>query len=610
MDVGLQVREGVSNGVTPFIEASKHNIGLLMERERGVPRKVVRVDSLQEDRLRFGGLVQNQFGAYITRHIFNNAGRYGAIVYGVRMLDELLSVAATGQLRDSSVASTLALLNMMASGSDQGQVDQFTPASVVAGAVFRITLGSSTVSFTATLATVANVTAGLAAAIAAEVIAHPTGAFATNSVTAVDNTNSLTLTGADDVDLTYSTSVLSPDVIVNVWAGQEGQKDPGTWGNDLEVKVYPKDHAQGVANAYLWEVYYKGKLVESWTAASWETSVAGINQRSKYIMLEAVVLASRDITDVQVVTLAGGVYAAPTEASFYPVADPITPNGLAIFDGVDVQLIGNTEFHTETMANQGKTYCQSRGNAMYIANLPYLADTSIVEDYALLLQSDVASQVACYNGWVKTTDDNGNFVWVPGLGCVLGAGYVRTPEMSRGHVWIPPAGVDSAFVDVSDISPNPLSQATINLWVQRYSVNVAVQKPGKGFFLYSSRTMSTNALYHSAHIRRMTNWLVDTLNGNTLFSVQKPNTPALRREIVVALKMYFKGIYDQGGLEGSVSFDEACTITCDKTNNPPGQDRKVLNCRIEWIPTECTESVVLELNRNDGILLIKAVEAA
>jgi len=75
------------------------------------------------------------------------------------------------------------------------------------------------------------------------------------------------------------------------------------------------------------------------------------------------------------------------------------------------------------------------------------------------------------------------------------------------------------------------------------------------------------------------------------------------------MRSFFKGIYENGGLENSIPFEEACIITCDKTNNPASQDRKLLNTTIEWIPTECSEAVVIQLNRNDGMLIVKARES-
>ena len=82
--LGVSVQEGVTTGASPFQEGSKHNVAILWERERGIPNKAIKVTSLQEDAKLFGGVSLDKFGAYIARHLFNNAGQYGAVVYGIR----------------------------------------------------------------------------------------------------------------------------------------------------------------------------------------------------------------------------------------------------------------------------------------------------------------------------------------------------------------------------------------------------------------------------------------------------------------------------------------------------------------------------------------------
>lgn len=54
-----------------------------------------------------------------------------------------------------------------------------------------------------------------------------------------------------------------------------------------------------------------------------------------------------------------------------------------------------------------------------------------------------------------------------------------------------------------------------------------------------------------------------------------------------------------------MSFEKAYQAICDKSNNPASQDRKIVNVTIMWIPTECTESIVVSLQRNDGILILE-----
>jgi hypothetical protein len=68
------------------------------------------------------------------------------------------------------------------------QVNTITPASVTVGNVFTLTINGKSLSFTATAATIANVTAGLAAAVAASSIAE------FQELDAADNTTNLTLT--------------------------------------------------------------------------------------------------------------------------------------------------------------------------------------------------------------------------------------------------------------------------------------------------------------------------------------------------------------------------------------------------------------------------------
>jgi len=606
-NVGLQVNEGVANGVTPFVEASISNIGILMERQRGIPNLPTLVTSLQEDIVAFGAGSTGQFGALVMNQLFTNAGKNGAVVYGVRIVGSG-AVAATGNVLANSLTSTLTDAQVSASSVSAGQVDSFTPAVVAIGCTYRIFIGDYYISFVATAATVANVVAGLLAALVADTAANPASPFNTNGIVGANQATYLQLTGAVGLPITYSTQVLSTNNIITLSAGQQGYADPGTWGNNLVAYLYPIGDPNGLANAYLLQTYLNGSNVESLSASTLASLVSTINQNSKYLYATAVNTALA-LTDVQIVTFTGGTDVTPVEANFYPnYSVPGAPTGLAVLDGLNVQIIANTEFHTLTMANQGKAYAIGRSNGgIYLANLPYLATDSTVASFAALLQDNNADtrHIATYDLWVQTQDSNGNNVWIPGIGTVIGSGYVNVPALNNNLPWIPPAGVDSAFTNVTAISPSGLSQSKINLYVQRYTTNVAVYLPGYGFYLASSRTCSTNPLYMSVHISRMTDWLIATMYANLAFAVQKPNTIDLRRQIVTALTVFFRGIYANGGLENSVPFTTAFQVVCDKTNNPGTQDRKLLNATIQWIPTECSEAVVVSLNRNDGILSLQ-----
>lgn len=608
-NIGISVQEGVASGVTPFIEVSKHNIGLLMERERGIPNLAVPVTSLQQDRLKFGGVQADKYGAYVSRHIFNNAGSFGAIVYGVRILGAT-SMAASGLFTDGAPSDqTLTKTNVTPSGPGTSAVDNFTPANVSTGDQFKVTSGADVLTYTALAGDgVAEVVLGLKALIDAQVTAANAAwtiatwtlgagnAFIQSTMVAVNTPN----------PVTASTVNGSATTLATIYAGQGGQQDPGTWGNNLVCKAYPMNDPAGRKGLFLLEVYYKGKLAESWAASTWAGVIASVNEFSNYITMQAG-STTAVIESIQTITLAGGTYVAPVEADF--IGDVTAVTGLHALDGVDVQLIANSEFHTTTMAQAALTYVLTRKDCMYVANLPYLATSTTVGSFATALQtaSVDASYIAGYNCWVKTSDENNNFIWTPSIGCVLGAGYIRVPNLYSDKIYMPPAGVDATFNDVVDITPNPISTATLNDYTRNQTVNSVVFKKGKGFYIATSRTYSTDPNFMSVHIRRQTNFYVKTLKDNLDWAAQKPNTPDLKRQMMVSVITFFRQEYNDGGLEKTVDFDTACQVISDKSNNPPTQDRKLLNIDIQWIPTECAEAIQINLNRNDGILIAQSV---
>jgi len=281
------------------------------------------------------------------------------------------------------------------------------------------------------------------------------------------------------------------------------------------------------------------------------------------------------------------------------------PTGLACFTGKDIQIIACTEFHSLTMAKVLDTYLRGQEGPLGVINLPLGATEFDAEEYATELQLNGISYMAgAYLGWAKVSDSVGNSLLIPAIGPVLGAAYLRTPNIQGDYIHIPPGGTDSVFKYVSDMIPQQLSQPLINKLVRDFSCNVINFSDSVGFFVGSSRTYSTDPLYQSIHIRQQTSFYKKLLGVKMLYVEQKPNTPELKREALIDLRTFFKTEYDNGALERSVPFDTAYQGICDRSNNPTSQDRKTLNIDALWIPTECTEAVKISLKRNDGILTV------
>jgi hypothetical protein len=606
--VGIIVQEGVANGLTPFQDTAKHNIGLLMERERGIPNKAVKVTSLQEDRLKFGGLDGN-YGAYVTRHIYKNANEFGATIYGVRLLGSA-SLAATGTLANGSISLVVGITITVPAGVGNGEIKRWDITSFEVGDSIQLVEGSD-VGATHVVAageTQEDIVNSLFTQTQAAITTFPAtwGLYTTQKIpggSGVVLDIEAIASGTTVNVLTNIVDANPPADVMTLWAGQKGYKDPGTWANmtpdasGVFTKAYPIGHVSGSADKLVLEVWYNSQRVESWEASDCAELLAKLNEESNFIFAVSINTALT-INTVVTTNLDSGTYVAPVEADF--LSDPAGVDGLSILDDQDVQIVANAEHFSSAVGTDGSTYCLGHDNRpVWVGCLPYLASEATVETYANLLQTNLTHCGAFYNFWVKTGDENGSNVWVPPIGVVIGAGFIRVPGLNRDFIHTPPGGIDSSFTDVVDIVPRELSRATQTLYVKRYSTNIAIFKQGYGFFLFSSRTMSTNSLYHSIHIRRLTSYYAKQLESNLLWVVQKPNDPELQRAVYVSVFNYFLGEYQNGALERSVSFEEAAVL--DVQTDP--QDRKLLKIIIEYIPTEQVESIRIELNRNDGSLI-------
>lgn len=612
LPVGLSTSQGVSNGSTPLQPSDKYNIGIMWERQRGIPNVPITVNTLQEDRKIFGGVVSGQVGALISRNIFKNSGSYGASITGIRMLGASSVVAS--QLVNDAAAGTasLAVVTLITHASGVAEVKQCSPLNNALTTSYSVVIAETgatgtpwTFVYAALNAAPGDVVNGLVALMLAS----------TSFMNAFDvqaNGDSFKLTSvAKNVAFTVTPTITqasaTPVTLGTVKAAQQGQDDPGTWANGaVSTTLYP--YGVGYPGRFALNIALNGVTVESYTSATIAGLYAQMNANSFYLRIDTSGgTAGAWVTTTQTFTLSGGTYVAPTgESAYYPTYDGSgNPVGMSLFDSMSIQMYAVPDYQTSTMAAQGQLYCSGRGAGIFVTCLPQFANSAAVKAFSQVLQTAdiIGSYVSATNAWVRTSDESGGNVWVPAVGCILGAGYLRVPKMNADKIWTPPAGTDSVFVDCDMVSPNNLSQATINLYVQTYTTNVVVLQNGTGNYLISSRTMSTNSLFESIHVRRLTDWILGTLQNSYQWVSQKPNTPELKKSIIVGLLQYFRGLYNDGALERSVPFETAVSVISDITNNPRTQDRKELNVDIEWIPVECVEAVAMNLNRNDGVLI-------
>lgn len=569
-NVGLTIVEGVANGASALKETSKRNIGLLGQFVRGASFAPIRITSMEEFNSIFGGQSSSFFGPGIVKSIFDEAGDAPVTLYLARVVGSNSVVASgTGNLSGD--------VTMAVSAGYKGKDDSGVWANGIVVALYSY---SSIVKDMFTLI--------VKYKDVQEQYNYGTLAEIQNNVNKVSK---------------YVTVEFSGEIAKLVLVDLTGT----VTASALSSEITGVD-SHFLTDAEVGDVLYDAndKIIGTVESITSDTKLTLTSKA--FVAVTAAAIKKRD-DKVYTVTLADGADDEVVESDFYPVESAVSPTGLACFDGYDVQIIACTEFHSLTMAEKLNEYLNKVKNPIGVINLPLNADEGTAELYALELQTSKSSFLAgAYMGWCKVSDDNGNSVLIPAIGPVLGAAYLKAPYKQGNFIHIPPGGIDSLFTNVLEVLPSRLSQSTINRLVQQFSCNVIQFVENVGYYVGSSRTYSINSLYQSIHVRMQTSYYLRALNSKMRFAEQKPNTPELKREILVSLYTYFKTEYDNGALERSIPFDSAYKGICDKSNNPSSQDRKLLNVYALWIPTECTESVLIALQRNDGILTLTEAE--
>lgn len=564
-NVGLTITEGVANGATPYVGPSKRNIGLLGGFIRGAAFTPTKVTSMEDVNTMFGGLSASFYGPAIVKSIFDEAGDAKVTLYLAR------AVSATSKAATGEVAIGESDAKMVGTAAYKGVSDPGTWGNKV-----KLTLYSYGYKVKDAFTLVVDY------GDSSESYSYDTLAKIQDAVNRVGK---------------YATVVFSKEINKLTFKTIDGTATTTTSSKEVT----------GVGTTFTslkpGNVLYNNAGDMIGTIAEIKSATSIILTSKAFVAVASATIKARDDKEYSV-TLSGGVDGELTEADFYPGGDSVNPTGIKCFDGFDVQILGVTEFHSLSMAKVLNRYVSEVKGPLGICNLPLNADEGTAQLYALELQTNGISYMAgAYMGWAKVPDANGDAILIPVMGPVLGAAYIRTPYIQGDFIHIPPGGSDSLFNNVLDMVPQRLSQSVINRLVQQYSCNIIQYVERLGFYVGSSRTYSTNSLYSSIHVRLQTSYYRQSLNAKLRFAEQKPNTPELKREILVECSTFFRTEYDNGALERSVAFDVAYQGICDRSNNPVTQDRKLLNVDILWIPTECTESIHLSLQRNDGVLI-------
>lgn len=260
---------------------------------------------------------------------------------------------------------------------------------------------------------------------------------------------------------------------------------------------------------------------------------------------------------------------------------------LELFQGVQAKLI---------------EHCEAAGDRMAILDAPPELEAQSVKDWRENQATYDSKYAALYYPWIQVDNpfpDGGATIRVPPCGHMAGV-WARTDQ--RRGVWKAPANevVRGARDVVNKITGG--EQELLN----PIGVNCIRPFGTRGIRVWGARTLSSDTTWQYINVRRLFNYLQESIDRGTQWVVFEPNGRELWQRVKRTLRAFLTGLWEQGALVGA-NPDEAFFIKCDADNNPPSQVAQgLLRVEVGVAPSRPAEFVVIEISQWQGSALAES----
>jgi phage tail sheath protein FI len=210
---------------------------------------------------------------------------------------------------------------------------------------------------------------------------------------------------------------------------------------------------------------------------------------------------------------------------------------------------------------------------------------------------------AVYYPWLIIPDplDSGSQLCVPPSGSV--AGIYAATDATRG-VWKAPAGVDASLAGVVGLADKTIDD-TANGSLNVLGINAIRALPSYGIVVWGSRTLAgsnlnTDLTWRYVPVRRLTDFIEQTLVQSLRWAIFEPNGPALWASISLEVGAFMSGLYAAGAFSGATAA-KAYTVACDSTTTSTADMLAgIVRVSVGFQPVEPAEFVALNIVLNAG----------
>jgi phage tail sheath protein FI len=136
--------------------------------------------------------------------------------------------------------------------------------------------------------------------------------------------------------------------------------------------------------------------------------------------------------------------------------------------------------------------------------------------------------------------------------------------------------------------------------LNRSGINCIRAFPGRGIRIWGARTLSSDPEWRYINVRRLFNFVSESIMAGTQWSVFEPNDQALWARLTINITSFLSRVHRSGALFGA-SPAEAFYVKCDAETNPPEViEAGQVICEIGISPVKPAEFVIFRLSQFTG----------
>ncbi|HWC80536.1 MAG TPA: phage tail sheath subtilisin-like domain-containing protein [Pseudonocardiaceae bacterium] len=239
-------------------------------------------------------------------------------------------------------------------------------------------------------------------------------------------------------------------------------------------------------------------------------------------------------------------------------------------------------------------HCELMGDRMAVLDPPPDLSPQQIKDWRVDVAGYDSKYAALYYPWVKVFDPaGGTNRFVPPGGHMAGV-WARTDGV-RGVHKAPANETVRGAVSLH----TQLTKAEQEL-LNPIGVNCIRSFPGRGIRVWGARTLSSDPAWRYLNVRRLFNYLEESILNGTQWVVFEPNDDALWARIRRTISAFLVTEWRRGSLFG-LTPDEAFYVKCDRETNPAEAiDQGQVMCEVGIAPVKPAEFVIFRLAQISG----------